>query len=276
MGALRIGEFQRLAVRRETVHGWYLGYEGEEVLLPRGESDGLAPGDELEVFLLTDSEDRPVATLRKPHAAVGEFAVLKCVGATDSGAFLDWGLLKDLFCPLSEQKLRMRKGESYLVHVYLDERSRRPVCSSKLSRFLQEEAFHLRQGQQVDIVLAERLPQFWIAIVEGRYKGMIFTDEMHDRMQVGDRRMAYVKQVREDGRLALSLRPQGYRSLLAESDRVLEALRAAGGSLPVSDKSSPEEIHRLFGLSKGSFKKLIGTLYREGVIDLTEGSIKLR
>jgi uncharacterized protein len=275
---MRIGEYQDLVMERETQHGWYLADDEAEVLLPRGQVPrGAVEGDTLNVFVYTDSEDRPIATMHKPKGVVGDFVTLKVVDVTNGGAFLDWSLDKDLFCPLGEQQYSMRVGEMYVVRIFLDEFSQRVVCTARLSRFLETEAKGLKQGQPIKILVADFTPDWISVIIDGKTKGAIFPDEWHERLEIGDERDAFVKRVRpDDGRVAVSLRPQGFQAVLGESDRILQMLRDAGGVLPVSDRSSPEDIHRRFGLSKGAFKKLIGTLYREGLIEIEAKSIRLK
>lgn len=276
---MRIGEYQSLRVGRKTDHGLYLADAcGEEVLLPKKEClPENRVGDTMRVFVLTDSEDRPVATTRKPLATVGDFALLRVISVTGAGAFLDWGLDKDLFCPIREQSSPMREGGDYLVRIYLDDVSNRVVCTSKLARFLEPDGKELTPGQPVKILVSGRGPDLISVIIDGRFKGSLFRDEWHEPLAIGDVRDAFIKSIRpEDHKVAVSLRPQGFRAIAKESTRLLDALRANGGSLPVSDKSSPEEIHRLFGLSKGAFKRLIGALYKEGRIEIRADGIRLR
>jgi len=275
--SVRLGEFQELKVARETRHGIYLvDDEGLEVLLPRGQCP---PREEIEpklrVFVYTDSEDRPVATRKEPAAAVGEFAVMRAISVTSSGAFLDWGLDKDLFCPVREQWSPMREGRSYLVRVYLDPVSRRVACSSKLSKFLQRDGHALKTGQAVKLLIAELLPDMRKVVIDDRFQGSLFRDEWTGEMKVGEIRRGYVKSVRPDGKVAVSLRPQGFEAVLGERERVLAALREAGGTLAVSDKSPPERIQAMFGLSKGAFKKLLGVLYKEGKVQIEAERIRL-
>ncbi|MHB8636718.1 MAG: CvfB family protein [Fimbriimonadaceae bacterium] len=276
---MRIGEYQSLRVARETQHGVYLADPtGEEVLLPRGQCPARdAMPESLDVFVYTDSEDRPVATLKKPFATAGEFAKLRVVSVDGAGAFLGWGLDKDLFCPPQEQRVPMRVGANYLVRVFVDEVSNRVTCTTKLSRFLQSDGSSLSLWQPVKIIVAGRFPDMMTVIINGRFKGSLFHDEWHDRLDIGDVRDAFVKNIRsEDGKVAVSLRPQGYKAVLGERDRLLNALGANGGSLPISDKSSPEKINELLGLSKGSFKKLIGALYKEGRVTIEPDCIRMR
>jgi predicted RNA-binding protein (virulence factor B family) len=273
---MRIGEYNELTVSKETPHGLYLTDGEREILLPRKECEGLNVGDTVTVFVLRDSEDRPVSTRRKPLATVGEFAKMKVVSVTPDGAFLDWGLDKDLFCPKRNQHLPMREGEEHVVRVHLDEVSRRVVCNAKLNGYLTIEGVGLNVGKPVQIIVMEKNPEFMSVIIDNRVKGALFKDEWHENLRVGDRREAYIKSIRdEDKRVAVSLRPQGYRAVLGEKDRIIQTLMQSGGTLYVSDKSSPEEIHRFFGLSKGAFKKLIGALYKEGRIKISSDRIEL-
>ena len=275
---MKIGEFQSLKIARQTENGLYLTDGEDEVLLPNKQIPAQARiGDSVHVFLYTDSEDRPIATFTPPKATVGEFAMLRVVSITPAGSFFDWGLEKDLFCPRKEEQPVMKEGREYLVRVYFDERSNRVACSTRVSRFLAKEGWDLHLGQKVPIIVSEVTPEWIGVIVDGHVKGAIFADERVERLQVGDRREAYVKRVRgEDGRVAISLRPQGFGAVLGERAKLLNALKSAGGELPVHDKSSPEEIQHRFGLSKGAFKKLVGVLYKEGIIELKTGSIKLK
>jgi predicted RNA-binding protein (virulence factor B family) len=273
---MRIGEYQEMWVERETIHGLYLSDGEAEVLLPRGQAPARGSFEgKLRVFVYTDSEDRPVATIKQPKAAVGEFATMRCVAVTPAGAFLDWGIDKDLFCPTREQARPMREGYHYLVKVYLDERSNRVVATSRIGRLLRGTGEEFTVGQKLSGIVYEVQHDYIGVILNNRVRGTLYPDEWHEELRAGDAIEVYVKQVREDGKVALSLRPQGYESVLEERDRILEAVRRAGGFLGVSDKTSPGEIQRRFGLSKGAFKKLIGTLYREGVIRIEAGGIRL-
>ncbi len=274
---MRIGEYQVLVVNRESPHGFYLGDGEVEVLLPIGQCHrSMKVGDSLRVFVYTDSEDRPVATVKHPRATIGEFAKLRVVSVTGAGAFLDWGIDKDLFCPMREQQERMREGFAYVVRVYLDEVSHRVVCSSRIDNYLVASKDGYEIGQEVKILIAERAPDRIRVIIDDAVKGSIFADEWHERLELGETRRAYIKQIRpEDGRIAISLRPQGYEAVLESRDRIINTLTSRGGTLAISDKSSPADIHALFGLSKGAFKKLIGTLYKEGLIRIEPEAIHL-
>lgn len=275
---MKMGEINELTLVRDSMHGWFLTDGTDEVLLPNKEcNESMREGAKLKVFVLTDSEDRPIATLRKPLAMVGEFAKLRVVSVTRNGAFLDWGLDKDLFCPPKEQAEPMVEGRDYVVRVYLDEVSNRPVCSTRLNRFLSQEGWGIRAGQAVQFMVAGRTPEFLSVIIDGKFRGSLFKDEWVEELGLGDVRSGFIKAVRrEDGRIAVSLRPQGYDAVMDSGQQLLAKLRAAGGTLPLSDRSSPEDIQRLVGLSKGAFKKLIGGLWKEGLIELEKDRIKLK
>lgn len=275
---MQIGAVQELEVVRDAPPGFYLSDGVDDVLLPNSHIPrGLRVGDRIRVFVHKDSADRPVATVTRPRVLPGEFGLLKVVALTDLGAFFDWGLEKDLFCPFFEQAQPVEEGQWHLVRVYVDEATDRIACSTKVKKFLRSDGRELSPGQRIRILVSNLSRDAITVIIDNEVRGTLFPDEWHERLKVGDVRDAYVKSIQPDTyRIAVSLRPQGYHSVLNERDRILDALRKSGGSLPVSDKSSPEDIQRRFGLSKGSFKKLIGTLYREGEIEIGPTSIRLR
>lgn len=282
----RVGEYNNLKVCRESPHGLYLtdGTSNpetgwlNEVLLPEGQcpEDALL-GHSLKVFVYTDSEDRPVATREVPRAVVGEFAHLTCVGVSNSGAFFDWGLQKDLFCPYREQVGDVYEGNSYVVRLYLDEKTGRVACSMRLQRYLEMDTSPLMVGDKVRVLITHLSHDMVVAIINQKFKAAFFPDEWFTEFRVGMRGTAFVKKIRpDDGRVALSLRPQGYEAVLGEREKILRALEEAGGSLPISDKSSPDLILQKFGMSKASFKKLLGNLYREGEILIYPDRIERR
>ncbi|MFZ4508761.1 MAG: S1-like domain-containing RNA-binding protein, partial [Fimbriimonas sp.] len=226
---MRIGEYQDLQVTRESPHGVYLADQEAEVLLPSNQvRRGTKIGDSLRVFVYTDSQDRPIATLKKPLATVGEFAKLRAVSVTGLGAFFDWGLDKDLLCPIREQIHAIREGDSYLVRLYLDEAIGRVVCTTNLTKYLRPDGPELEQGQKVKIMISGRVRDVMTVIIDGHIQGALFQDEWIERLEIGDVRDAYVKRVRpDDKKVAVSLRPQGYEAVLGERDRFVRALRAA-------------------------------------------------
>lgn len=278
MKGMRIGEYQDLEVAREAQQGLYLTDGATEVLLPNRQCPpDIRVGETLRVFVLTDSEDRPIATTKRPFATIGKFAKLRVVEVSQAGAFLDWGLDKDLFCPFREQLKPMREGEEYVVRIYLDETSQRIACTSRLNKYLQLDGEGLQPGQQVQILIVDFTAEAATVIVDDRIKASLFRDEWHERLKIGDTKTAYIKSIRpQDKKVAVSLRPVGYQAVLGERDRLLKSLELNGGTLNISDKSSPEEIHRRFGLSKGAFKKLLGALFKEGLIEIEPYAIRLK
>ncbi|ODU51439.1 hypothetical protein ABT09_03850, partial [bacterium SCN 57-13] len=248
-----LGDYQSLEIARDTNQGLYLTDGVYEVLLPRRQCPPHAHiGEPIRVFVLTDSEDRPIATTKVPYGKVGDFAALKVVTVADSGAFLDWGLDKDLFCPFKEQIVPMKEGQRYVVRIYIDQASERIVCTSKIHKFLRPTGEDLKPGQPVKVMIAGFTPNAATVIVNNEIKASIFNDEIYENLRVGDVRDGFVKSIRpQDQKVAISLRPVGYQSVLGEREKLLAALKKNGGFLPLSDRATPEEIHRALGLSKG-------------------------
>jgi predicted RNA-binding protein (virulence factor B family) len=273
---VRLGEYHELKVLREAPMGLILDDGENGLLLPKREVPRKAKiGDTLKVFVYNDSEDRPIATTLHPAATVGEFAAMRCVSSASFGAFMDWGLPKDILVPHSEQKERMFEGEVYIVRVLLDEVSNRVIGTTRLFKYLKKGAGDLQEGQPVSLLVTAVDRGGVRAIIDGTYEGMLFPDEVHDRMKIGDRKRGYIKKIREDGKVALSLQPQGYRAAMETAPLILKKLEEAGGFLPFGDTTPPEDIRRVFGLSKGSFKKAIGSLYREGLIRIEPNGIRM-
>jgi predicted RNA-binding protein (virulence factor B family) len=275
---MEIGQYCNLKVVRESPYGLFLSDGEDEVLLPENQCpDDALVGNSLKVFLYTDSEDRRIATRMKPKAVVGEFAYLECVSVSRAGAFFDWGLLKDLFCPFKEQLDPVREGEWHMVHVYLDVVTQRVVCSTKLRKFLSQEPHDYQVGDPVRIQILDQGPSFMSVLIDGKYRGALFSDEWVTRLDIGQKIKGFIKMIRPgDGKIAVSLRPQGLENVLGERDRLLRLLEQSQGVLPFSDKSDPNAIQSKFGMSKGSFKKLIGNLYRDGLIEIHPNEIRLK
>lgn len=274
-----IGRFNTLQVSKFTDFGLYLdaGADGE-ILLPKRyipKQEALEVGDWLNVFVYLDSEDRVIATTQKPKVQVGGFASLKVVEINSVGLFLDWGLSKDLLLPHSEEKRPLQVGDYVLVHVYLDPRSRRITATARLDRFLDNSPATYQVGEQVELLIAERTDLGFKAIINERHWGLLHKNELFRFVRSGMRETGYIREVRDDGKINLSLQPVGaeQRDVLAE--RIVEALQAAGGFLPLSDKSPAELISQQFAVSKGNFKKAIGGLYKRGVILIGDDGIRL-
>lgn len=275
-----IGRFNSLQVVKHTDFGLYLdgGADGE-ILLPRRyvpKDEPSEVGDWLNVFLYLDSDDRPIATTLKPKAQVGQFASLKVVQINRIGLFLDWGLPKDLLLPHSEEKRPLQVGDYCVVYLYLDERTRRITATARLDRYLDRTQARYQAGQAVDLLVVEPTPLGFKAIIDGQHWGLIHKNEAFKFLRGGMREQGYIKEMRADGRISLSLQPVGQEARDTLSEQILARLREQDGVLAVSDKSPPEQISRLFGVSKGNFKKAIGGLYKQGLIEIHDDRIQLR
>ncbi len=275
---IQIGQYNLLEVAKKVDFGLYLdGGPFGEILLPLNEgTDELEVGQELNIFLYCDSEDRLIATLKEPKVQVGQFAFLKVVDTNEYGAFLDWGLPKDLFVPFREQASRMKKGEHHLVRAYLDESTERIVASSRLNRFLAAQAEGLETGNSVEIIIAQPTDLGYKVIVNSRFWGILYSNEVFQKLHIGDRIPAYVKQLRPDKKLDISLQEQGYRAQIPKAGKqILEMLQQQQGFLPLTDKSPPELIYTQLQMSKKSFKKAIGGLFKQRLIRIGEDGIHL-
>ena len=273
----KIGERASLKILREKSFGLYLdGGDLGEVLLPHREvpKDNVI-GAFLDVFIYTDSEDRPVATLMRPKAMPGEFARLKCVAVTGVGAFLDWGLPKDLLVPFREQKGRMEPGKSYLVYVDVDETSERIIASMRISRHLDRTPHSLKPGDEVDLTIFGKTALGYKAIVNGAHSGLLFHEKVFQALQPGEKTKGYVETVREDGKIDLTLHAPGRAKVEGLEERILSELNARGGYWAISDQSSAEEIHEELGVSKRTFKQAVGALFRKRLIRLEERGIRI-
>lgn len=274
---ITVGHAYELAVVNIVDIGAYLDAENlGDVLLPsRFCREDLAVGDRLQVFLYLDTEDRPIATTKKPKARVGEFAYLQVTDTGGFGAFLDWGLDKDVLVPFAEQHRPMQIGRSYLVYLYLNQTDGRIVASSKIDHFVEDEAGQVFQPQQsVDLIIANSTDLGFKAIINHSHWGVLFKDEVHQRLSFGQSIRGYIKNVRPDGRIDLTLHG-GQETRDRYSQIILQYLEAQDGFAPVHDKSDPELISQLFGMSKKSFKKAIGGLYKARIITIDKDGIRL-
>ncbi len=274
---LGIGEYHILIIDRDTEPGLFLrNEEGDEVLLPnKYKPETFSLEDEIEVFVYLDHQERPVATTLKPYVKLDEFAYLKCVEVSDIGAFLDWGLEKHLFVPYREMASKMRKGSWYLIFCYLDEESGRLVGSSKTNAFLDNSDITVEPFQEVDIIVANPTDLGMNVIINEIHQGLIFNGDIFQDLQPGDRLKAWVKKTRPDGKIDITLQRPGYRSIEPNAQDILNEVELKGGHLKLTDKSSPQEVQRVLQMSKKSFKKAIGTLYKQHLIDIKEDGIYL-
>ena len=277
---LQIGRTCQLKVNRQVEFGFYLdgGEQYGEVLLPNGEirpDIDVHIGEPLEVFLYLDTQERIVATTHMPLAQVGDFAYLEVAWVNNFGAFLHWGPLKDLFVPFREQKMKMMKGHSYIVHVHLDPETYRIMASAKVEHFLSQDFPPYRTGDQVELLIWQKTDLGLKAIVDGRYGGLLYDTQMFRTLRTGDRVKGYISQVRPDGKLDLSLQCPGQRGVEDFSAQLLRHLQMNGGQTPLGDKSPAEEVYALFGVSKKVFKKAVGDLYRQRLIEISDTGIRL-
>ncbi len=274
---LQIGNYNTLRVVKLVSFGVYLdGGEGKEILLPtRYVPKGVKVDDEIQVFIYHDNEGRLIATTLRPKAVVGEFAFMRVKSVNDTGAFLDWGLMKDLLVPFKEQKMTMREGKWYLVYVHLDHLTGRIVASARIEKFLGNVPPVYQLNQEVDLLVADDTEIGYKVIVDNLHWGMIYHNQVFQRLERGEHLKGYVKEVREDDKLDISLQPLGYQKIDGISQRILNALQMKEGFLPVHDKSDPEEIYSLFRCSKKAFKQAIGSLYKQRLITIEKEGIRL-
>lgn len=274
---LFIGKYNYLTIERVTSVGMFLSdVEGEEVLLPNQYiTDDMQVGDQIKVFVYLDSEDRPVATTQTPKIIRNEFAFLEVKDVSEYGAFLDWGLIKDLFVPFREQPSPMEIGERHVVFLYLDQKSQRLLASARLDRFLENERLTVAEGDEVDLLIWQKTDLGYNVVVNQYHKGLIYANEVFQPLQIGDSLKGYVKKIREENKLDISLQKTGYEVVEPVAKQILEEIEKGGGSLNLSDSSSPEDIYNKLKISKKVFKKAIGGLYKQGIIRITENGIYL-
>lgn len=279
MSRLEIGRQNRLKIVKRVPFGVYLSSEEshEEILLPtKYVPQGADIGDELDVFLYLDSEDRLIATTRKPKAMVGEFAWLKVVSNSKYGAFVDWGLEKDLFIPFREQRQKTIPGKYYLVYIYLDEESGRIAASTKYYKYLDQTADLFHEGQEVQVLVHEQSPIGYLALIEGKKNGLIYKNEVYDaKIRPGIHTTAYIQKIREDDKIDLVLQKQGFESVTDFAQVLLNEIKKSNGFIGLTDKSDPELIYARFGVSKKVFKKAVGTLYKQRKIQMAADGIEL-
>ena len=272
-----IGVYNNLRVIKEVDFGVYLdGGEHEEILLPRRYvPENCKVDDNIRVFIYLDSEDRFIATTETPYAMVGDFALLKVVAVESVGAFLDWGLLKDLLVPFGEQSPTMEKDKSYIVRIYVDKQSNRIAATTRLDRYLDNTPGNFHAGQEVELLICDQTDIGYKAIINGTHWGVLYSNEVFQPLKSGQKIKGYIKKVREDNKIDLSLHKPGYERVDDITDTILNVLKEQGGFISVTDKSSPETINKLFGVSKKTYKKAIGAIYRKRLITMESDGIRL-
>jgi uncharacterized protein len=272
-----IGKWNTMEVIKELDFGVYLdGGEQGEILMPvRYVPKDCKPGDKVEVFIYLDSEDRIIATTEKPFAQVGDFALLEVVSVSSVGAFLYWGLMKDLFVPFREQKQKMEVGYSYVVYIYVDEMSGRIMGSAKVENFLDKTPPEFEEGQEVDLIIYTQTEIGYKAIVNNTHTGVLFNSDVFRTLHRGEHTKGYIKKIREDKKIDLLLDKPGYEKVDEISKKILDKLNEENGFIALSDKSPADDIYDVFGISKKTFKKAIGALYKARMITLEENGIRL-
>jgi predicted RNA-binding protein (virulence factor B family) len=272
---IKVGEFNTLRVIRAVDFGVFLDDGKEGILLPkRFVPAGLKVGDELDVFVYHDSEDRLIATTQKPLGIVGDIVALKAVSATKQGAFLDWGLMKDLFVPKSKQLGTMRVGGTYIVSIYIDEQTGRVAATEKIENQLSNEELDLKEKDPVDLLVYRRTDIGYLCIINGKHTGVLHFSDIYQNIQVGDRLKGYIRKIREENKIDLALGERGYQRVSGEAGKILDLLDQHGGFLPYHDKSDPEDIYDNLGMSKKAFKMAIGNLFKQHLIRIKENGIE--
>lgn len=276
--ALKLGKINTMKVLRKVDFGMYLegGPTGDILLPKRYIPKGTKIGDELDVFIYLDQDERPIATTQKPLAMVGDFAYLRVAWTNEHGAFLDWGLMKDVFCPFREQKMRMEKDRSYIVHIHLDEDSYRIVASAKIEHFLSKETPEYKKGDKVDILVWQKTDLGFKVIIDNKFQGLIYNDQVFRNLHTGDRAKAYISAIRPDGKIDVALQKEGREQTLDFAERLYEYLFKHDGYCPYTDKSAAEDIYAEFNVSKKVFKKAVGDLYKRRLITLAPDGIELK
>ena len=274
---IQLGDYNTLTILRETEPGLYLGDSEENVvLLPhKYKPENFEIGDEIKVFAYLDNEERPIATTLEPFLTLNTFGYLHCSDVTKYGAFMDWGLEKQLFVPFKEQARPMKAGNWYIVYLYLDDKTNRLVGSSKTNRFVQNDSISVEKYEEVDILVTHLTEKGANVIINGVHKGLVYIDEIFEDIRTGDRLKAFIKKIREDNKIDVVLQAPGYRSIEPNANYIVDELKAAGGFLPLHDKSDPDSIKNELGMSKKSFKKAIGQLYKDKQIIIKEDGIEL-
>lgn len=280
---IQIGKYNTLKILRDTKVGLFLGNPETD---PEGVHDILLPnkyvphhfeiGDELTVFVYLDHEERPVATLLEPYILLNEFALLRVNYVNQVGAFMDWGMEKDILVPFKEQARPMEKGKRYLVYLYLDEKTNRLVASSKTNQFLSNENLTVERGEEVELIVSHITEIGINVIINEKHKGLLYKDEVYDHtIRTGDRLRGYIKHIRPDNKIDVSLEKLGYEKIEPNAERILNELRASRGFLRLNDNSHPEDIKTVLQMSKKTFKKAIGALYKDKLIEIKDDGIYL-
>ncbi len=274
---IALGDYNHMKVVREVPFGLYLdgGPEGEVLLPSRYVPRGCKPGDEIDVFIYLDQDEKLVATTEKPLAKVGDFAYLEVAWVNEYGAFLDWGLMKDLFCPFREQKIRMRKGSRHIVYITVDKETYRLMATAKVDKWLSQEPPTYKHGDEVDLLVWQKTDLGFKVIIDNSYQGLVYEDQVFRPLHTGNRLKGYIDHVRQDGKIDVTIQPTGRRQTEEFSEVLLSYLQDNGGRCELCDKSPAELIADRFKVSKKTFKKAVGDLYRRRMITIDDNGISL-
>jgi predicted RNA-binding protein (virulence factor B family) len=276
---LKIGQFNNLQVLREVDFGFYLDSGDEEwgdILLPYNSAPKICEVDDfIDVFIYFDSEDRIIATAKRPHAVVGEFNLLRVASVEKVGAFLDWGLPKDLLVPFGEQKIKLQPNRSYVVWVFIDEASGRIVASTRLQKFLDLEPAEYEFGQEVELLITRETELGYKAIINNAHWGFLYHNEVFKPVRIGQKMRGFIQKRRDDGKIDVSLTASGYEKVDGIARSILNLLVKKGGFLPLTARTSPEEIYETFAVSKKNYKKALGALYKKRLVSVEEDGIRL-
>ena len=273
---VNVGAYNTLKVLRKVEFGVYLDDGEDGILLPRRfVPRGIKEGDELTVFLYHDSDNRLIATTQQPKAVVGDIALMKAVTVTHQGAFLDWGLMKDLFVPKSQQLSAMQPGGQYLVKLYIDAQTGRVAASEKVEGFLSNETLTVEEKEEVNLIVYRRSDVGYVVIINGLHTGLLYFNEVYEDLAPGDRLTGYIKKIRPDNKIDVMAGKRGYERVEGETEKILRLLKENRGHLPYHDKSAPEDIYRFFGMSKKAFKMAVGALYKQRKITLGPSGMQL-
>ncbi len=273
---MKIGQYNSLKIDRDTQVGLFLTDGKDDVLLPNKYVPNVWEiGEELIVFVYLDHEQRPVATTLEPYILLNEFALLRVNYVNQVGAFMDWGMEKDILVPFKEQARPMEKGKRYLVYLYMDEKTNRLVASSKTNQFLSNDELTVENGEEVELIVSHITEVGINVIINEKHKGLLYKDQVYDDIRTGDRLRGYIKTIRPDNKIDVTLQMQGYQAIEPNAEKILSELRASRGFLRLNDDSHPEDIKTVLKMSKKTFKKAIGALYKDKLIEIKEDGIYL-
>lgn len=272
---LQAGSFHTLEVVKHVDFGIYLLFNDEEILMPkRFVPDGIQEGDTIDAFVYHDNDGRLIATTQEPYGEVGDIVLLEVADKTKQGAFLKWGIMKDLFLPLSQQRSIIRVGGKYLVYIYVDEKTGRIAASELISRYLDNEHLTVKEGDEVDLTVWRKTDIGYAVIINNAHEGLVHDNELFQELSIGQQVKGYIKSIQEDNKINVSLGKKGYQRIETETDKVWRLLQENNGYLPYHDKSTPEEIYDYFQMSKRAFKMATGSLYKQRKITFTKTGIK--